>query len=294
MSGRINLKDRHGNDIYFGHGGVVFFPEYEEIDDYREQVKKIRHMELRDDDVIITAYPRSGTHWRHQIVHMLMENTSEYVGSLPDDLIDWKPVDQYTHGDQPRVLVTHLHFEFLPRQVLEKKVKIVYCYRNPKDTWVSNYNCARDICAFKPYHGTWPQFYDLMMDIGYWYGDWFDHVQNWENAARQFPDMVCLSCYETMKKNPVDEIVKLDQFLGLNRGRALCEQIAKACHFPNLKAAHDQKESMADIWQNGADGMYRKGEVGEWKNWFTQAQNEHFDSVFEKRMGDSTLPFIFQ
>ncbi|XP_076463358.1 sulfotransferase 1B1-like [Babylonia areolata] len=294
MDGRFTIKDRHGNDLFFGNGDVVWFPQFDEIDDYRQQLKNIRQLELREDDVILAAYPRSGSHWHNQILHMLMENTAEYVGSLNDDLMDWKPPESLIPPGKPRVLVTYLRFEHLPKQVLEKKVKVVYSYRNPKDSWVSYFNCARDISAFRPYTGTWPHFYDLMMDIGYWYGDWFDHVLSWEKAATENPDLVFLSCYELMKKDPVGQIGKMDKFLGLNRGRQTCEKIAEACQFSKLKASVAKQGEAAEVWKKGADALYRKGEIGDWKNWFTMAQNEQFDAVFQKRMAESKLPFIFQ
>ena len=56
--------------------------------------------------------------------------------------------------------------------------------------------------------------------------------------------------------------MKIDQFLGLNRGKELCEKIAEACKFTNLKAAKDSlvpSEMRDAAWNKGFAGFYRKG-----------------------------------
>ncbi|PVD31359.1 hypothetical protein C0Q70_06771 [Pomacea canaliculata] len=63
-------------------------------------------------------------------------------------------------------------------------------------------------------------------------------------------------------KDPLGQIQKLDRFLGLNRGRELCERIAEACKFSNMKAvkeAHMPSEMKRKIWKENAPGFYRKG-----------------------------------
>ena len=58
------------------------------------------------------------------------------------------------------------------------------------------------------------------------------------------------------------QIMKIDQFLGLNRGKELCEKIAEACKFTNLKAAKDAlvpPEKRDALWNKDFGGFYRKG-----------------------------------
>ena len=57
------------------------------------------------------------------------------------------------------------------------------------------------------------------------------------------------------------QITKMDQFLGLDRGPALCQQIAEACRFSKLKEAKDATipEDKKHLLKEGAVGPYRKG-----------------------------------
>ncbi|XP_076453299.1 sulfotransferase 1B1-like [Babylonia areolata] len=297
MSRVAHTKDCHGNDVHFGNTGELWIVPSPNVKDFREHLKKIRHFEMRDDDVILASFPRSGAFWHHEIISMLLHNTTDYVGHIEDVHFDWTAFDQLPRPDGPQTYATHFRYRLLPQQAREKKVKVIYCYRNPKDCWVSYYNYSIGMKLMHFYEGTWTHFFDMMNNTGYWYGDWFDHVLEWEEAMNNHPDVIFPSCYELMKKDPVGQIMKMDQFLGLNRGREMCEKIAKACQFSNMKAAKEPQNPELygeKAWKKGNPGFYRKGEIGDWKNWFTVAQSEQLDAVFKKRMSESKLPVIFE
>ena len=64
-------------------------------------------------------------------------------------------------------------------------------------------------------------------------------------------------------QDPVGQITKMDQFLGLDRGPALCQQIAETCRFSSLKKAKDAQfpENRKHVYKEGATGVYRKGDL---------------------------------
>ncbi|XP_025090135.1 sulfotransferase 1C3-like [Pomacea canaliculata] len=299
MSAYLELKDKFGNDLRFGNGGDIWYPPFPFAQDYRQHVKDIRQVELRPDDILITGFPKTGFHWHHEILHMLRDGSPEFV-TKPEtrEFLDFSTKKELLPPDNPRILTTHFRYHHLPLQVWEKKVKVVYLTRNPKDTWVSFYNHAHEHTGICTYDGPLNQFFEVMMDMGFWYGDWFDYVLDWEAKLSADKELdYIISPFEDLTLDPVGQIEKLDKFLGFNRGRELCERIAEACKFTNMKVVKDAQmpsEMKAKIWKENAPGFYRKGEVGDWKNWFTVAQNEAFDALYEKRMAGSQLTYRYQ
>ncbi|KAK7490647.1 hypothetical protein BaRGS_00018064, partial [Batillaria attramentaria] len=235
----VELKDKYGNDFCLGHCGDIFLPPFPFVKDFRQHVQAIKDMDVKPNDVIITGYPKTGTHWHHEIINMLIRGSSEYSKeSGMQEFLDMKTPEKGSNppGSDPRVFFTHLKFHHLPKQVFEKKVKVVYLLRNPKDAWVSLYNHVHSHTGIMEYPGTWNQFFSLLTTFGFCYGDWFDYVLDWEKALATQTDIpVFVSHFEDLKQDPVGQIEKLDQFLGYNRGRQLCEAIAEACKFTNLK-----------------------------------------------------------
>ena len=60
MSGRIYLKDRYDNDLHFHNGGDIWCPVFPTFDDYRKHLQNVRNLQLRDDDVIVAGFPKTG------------------------------------------------------------------------------------------------------------------------------------------------------------------------------------------------------------------------------------------
>ncbi|XP_076434825.1 sulfotransferase 1A1-like [Babylonia areolata] len=293
--------DCHGNKLHFGDmGGGLLVPAFPTIPDFRQHARDVREMELTPRDVIVAGFPKSGAHWVTSVVHMLMTgSTDRYFKTGLGSFLDRTPIRPHyiATTDSPRLFYTHLKLQYLPKQVREKKVKVIYLQRNPKDTWVSFFNHVTGHTGRLAYKDSWGHFFDVMMTGGYWYGDWFDYELDWERdieteRAEGLP--VFVNAYEDLKKDPVSQIEKLDRFLGHNQGRELCERIAEACHFPTMKAAKQGEWKGDNFFQANAMAYYRKGEVGDWKNWFTVAQSEKFDQKFSDRMQGSKLVYTFE
>lgn len=102
----------------------------------------------------------------------------------------------------PRILNTHLLFCDIPRDFVEKKCKIIYILRNPKDVAVSFYNHHVRLLDYE-YSGTWRSYLPRFLSGR---GEWMceDHTWLWSQVVvdRLFPYITGnLFCFRNTKSN---------------------------------------------------------------------------------------------
>ncbi|CAC5414464.1 SULT1 [Mytilus coruscus] len=254
-------------------------------------IEDIMNVKSRDSDIIICTYAKSGTHWTYEIVNMLLRNTTELdknskIQAMLEAVDDLSVLDSVP---SPRIMDTHCLFKYIPKQHRENKGKIVHMIRNPKDVCVSYYyHCLKDV--FINFDGTWEEFLELFMSGKLPYGTWYNYELEIERAARDFPGMIFTCYYEDMKQEPVREIKKLADFLGIACSNDTLEKIAKKTSFENMQKNKFDFTEIVD----GKGFIYRKGEIGDWKNHFTVKQNEKFDAQFKEEMKDSRYKITFE
>ncbi|XP_067680681.1 sulfotransferase 1B1-like [Haliotis asinina] len=269
-------------------------------EDDMEMIRKVQKLELRDDDVLIAAYPKCGTHWLWEIVTMLRAGNAEYQKEAKEVAMLGMP--KYERADElpsPRVLNSHLHFRHLPDKLVEKKIKTIFIMRNPKDVSVSFYCFMNGMKTSFSFDGTYSEYLELFLEGKVSSGDYVDYVKDWLQVKEDHPDLPMLTLfYENLKRDPVKNIRTVADFLGVSVTDELCERIAEACSFKKLKTANTEVKQHttkpSDIWKEGHQGTYRKGEVGDWKNWITVAQNENFDDVIERRFKETGIVFTYE
>ncbi|XP_046542804.1 sulfotransferase 6B1-like [Haliotis rubra] len=129
-------ENGHGWSFYKNDGLLRMIVTTPEAD--MEMLRKVVKFELRDDDVLIAAYPKCGTHWLWEIVTMLRAGNSEYSKKAKGfAMLDPPHFERADKLPFPRVLNTHLYFRHLPEKLVEKKIKTILILRNPKDVSVS-------------------------------------------------------------------------------------------------------------------------------------------------------------
>ncbi|XP_071102082.1 sulfotransferase 1C2-like [Haliotis cracherodii] len=252
-------------------------------------IRGIRDLPIRDDDVFVCAYPKCGTHWVWEMARLLLSSDIEAVIEKDELMLEFIGNDVIEKFPSPRILNTHCLVEQLPRGVFEKKCKIIYIIRNPKDMAVSFYHHHKKL-PFYEYNGKWENYFPLLMDGKVDFGSFFTYLKDWAAVGTTHPELPTLTLvYEDLKEDPLPGIRKLAKFLNCEKSEEYYLKVKELTSFKKMKAAKGTIIQATD----GASVMYRKGEVGDWKNHFTVAQNELFDRTYKEKMAGCDMKFRY-
>ena len=181
----------------------------------------------------------------------------------------------------PRMLKTHLPWDLVPKN---DKCKYIYCYRNPKDVFVSLYHHTTG--TIFDYQGTIPEFWDLYLKGEVEYGSWFDHVVGWWEQ-KDNPNVLFLS-YEDLHCNFKEKVLQIAAFTGFELSEELYELIVEECSFQTMKSNKLIDRSVAS--KSGENSAHiRKGTVGGWKDVLTADQNKLMNEMIETKLNGLSI-----
>ena len=93
--------------------------------------------------------------------------------------------------------------------------------------------------------------------------------------------------YEDMKLKPFEVVQKIAKFIGVDADASLVQLVVDKTGFKNMKedVSANYKWLEEKLLVPGSEGSYiRKGEIGDWKNHFTDEQNKQFDVLCREKM----------
>ncbi|XP_078504657.1 amine sulfotransferase-like [Lissotriton helveticus] len=281
----------------FMHRGILFAerlatPEY---------IDSLEHFPVRDTDVYLITYPKSGTVWTQQILCLIY-----YEGHLnkTENLLSIDRVPGFEYNvrkvnfeqlPSPRIFGSHLPHYMAPKGLKDKKAKVIYVIRNPKDNFVSHYHF---INMFKELEDKPPEnleeFFENYLAGKVHSGSWFDHVKGWYTHKDEYN--ILFLQYEDMVKDLRGAVLKICNFVGKSLDDKTVDAIVERATFKTMKT-----DPLANYENMGNElsetpkklTFLRKGTIGDWKNLLTVAQSERFDKLFQEKMKDLPLQFIW-
>lgn len=277
---------------------------------YKDYVLHISHLKVlqemsdfqsRSDDIYIVAFPKAGTTWVQEIVYLIGTNLNyeRAISQLLETRFPylehvypgWKSIDKLP---SMRFIKSHLPYSLLPQDIKDKNCKIIYVARNPKDVLVSYYFFLRMLTVVS-YRGTLAEYFKKFLKNEVFYGPFWNHVLEFWNQRDS--ENILFVKYEDLHKDLIGEIKRIAAFLDKSITDAQISALVHHVSFEemagNVTVNHTHFDDLG-LRHKDESTFYRKGIVGDWKNYFTTEMNETMDAWIRCNTGESDLNFNYE
>ncbi|XP_021718354.1 cytosolic sulfotransferase 12-like [Chenopodium quinoa] len=253
-----------------------------------------RHFQARDTDIILITSPKCGTTWLKALAYAVINRKTNPPRGDNHPLLSFNPhksvpflelkvyvdhqVPDLTELPSPRLFSTHLPVESLPLSIKETGCKVVYLARDPKDAFISLWHFANKLRPQNSCKLQLEEAFDKFCKGVSLYGPFWDHVLSYWKCSLEKSNNVFFLKYEELKVQPKLCLKKLAEFWERpfsleEENNGVVDEILSLCSFDNLSNLEVNKVGkLSSGEQNNA--FFRKGEVGNWANYFTQEMTE--------------------
>ena len=139
------------------------------------------------------------------------------------------------------------------------------------------------------YSGSFDEFFDHFLDGQVAYGDYWHNVLSWWSRRAQ-PNVLFLT-YEEMPLDLRGVVRRVARFLGKPVSEERVAAVADWCSFEQMK--QNPATNAASMPKVPATGDFmRKGEVGDWRRYFSDEQSRRMDRWIEENTQQG-LPLLF-
>ncbi|KAF7836235.1 cytosolic sulfotransferase 15-like [Senna tora] len=272
-----------------------------------------KHFQAKHNDIVIASLPKSGTTWlkalafatvkRHRFVpssqnHPLLNSNSHTIVPFFEFNIyggEDNVIPDLSTIPEPRIFGTHIPFPSLSHSIHNSNCKIIYICRNPFDAFISHWHFFKTILPSSLPTLTLEEAFEGYCEGIHPFGPFWSHILGYWNASKDKPSKVLFLKYEEIKANTNFELKRMAQFLGCpftkeEESGGLVDSIIELCSFKKMKELEINKSGkIANLIEN--KHFFRKGETGDWVNYFSPSMIEKLSKVIEEKLGEFGLFF---
>ncbi|KAG8123912.1 hypothetical protein E2320_020049 [Naja naja] len=213
-------------------------------------IEAAEDLEIRDSDIFIETYPKSGTIWTQNIVCLILyeghrNGTENILITHRSASIEYNVHNvDITQLPSPRVIMSHLPYYLVPKTLRAKKGKVIYVYRNPKDILVSYFHFINSWSGMEKSRNLEECMQKFLS--GNVVGSLvFDHVKGWYTHQNEFN--ILFLCYEEMIQDLRGAVLKICKFIGKELSSQEVDKVVEMSTFKNMKA--DPRANIAKTYE---------------------------------------------
>ncbi|KAK6117851.1 hypothetical protein DH2020_048407 [Rehmannia glutinosa] len=253
------------------------------------------NFQARDDDVLLASTMKTGTTWLKSLSLCIMQNKTHqkyeddilttqnphfHVPTIESMIYSTKALQVKLYDTStPHLLHTHLPYAVLPDSVKNSNCKIVYIARNPKDTLISMWHFSNSIMRKNQDPFALEKAVDCFCSGVDQYGPFFEHVVEYWQESQKRPQKILFIKYEELKTDPKVHVSKIAEFLGRPfEDEKEVDEVLWRCSLERLKNL-DVNKSGSVLLNVPNTSFFRKGEVGDWKNYLTPDMEEQINQL---------------
>lgn len=241
--------------------------------------------DARPSDIFICAYPKCGTTWLQYIVYLILHGGKALPasGSMTKEIPHLEEVGKVAveNLDSPRCIKSHLPLHMMP---YHSEASYLYIARNPFDCAVSFYHHTRGFVQHYDFgNGSFDEFFECFLLGEVDFGDYFANLVPWYKSRGQ--DNILFLTYEQMKTQPLESICSIGSFLGAGAAavvhdRKILKDVIRNSSYDSM--SRDQQRWSSQRPDN-MPAFVRKGQVGDWLNYFSPDQARRLADKFDER-----------
>ena len=223
-----------------------------------------RHRGVKDQDVFVASYPRSGSTWlRFLLFETLTKNDAGF------DNVNRMLPDVGMHADatpllpnQGRLIKTHEPFRPAYKRA-------VYVVRDVRDVVLSEYAYQN---ALGRIERTFDDYLtDFLNGTATGYGSWQEHVRGWIDSPLAGNGNLLVVRYRDLRKDTQTYLQRIVDFLGVDVDRQMIVRAVQNNEFQKMRAKEDKSPQLGKSVE-GESRFVRKGAVGGWREQLTPEQ----------------------
>ena len=266
-----------------------------------------RNLELRDGDVFVCSYPKSGTTWmQHIVTSLLTRGTRPAAGEHISAFAPFFEIDKSWDANtgQPRdgalgeeaaggrrIFNTHLRWSQMPKQA-GSGARYIYVLRDGCDVATSFFHHLSNQDGDGGFEGSFDDFFESWLAGSLPYGRWVDHVKSWlalRHSGNVGADHVHVVVYEDLLADPANELEKLNAFLGMpSLNPTELATLVEVTSFQFMKEHEDRFQPQSVAWKNGFH-FIRKGAAGDHRALMTAKQVHKFHAQVQREFPRDVL-----